>query len=58
MTDFDLDLERAPRPRNGQRPRGHAARLAEHLAYCDDPQDRDLWVQVRREVAAIYERLG
>ncbi len=61
MTDFDLDLEqaraeRAAGPDHGVMP--HAARLAERLAYSDDPQDRDLWRRVRREMEGIFERLG
>ena len=65
MTDFDLDLERTQSRREGGQdheamPRAarRAARRAERLAYSDDPQDRDLWRQVHREMVEIFKRLG
>lgn len=61
MTDFEGDRTQArkdPPPVKNHEVMPRAARLAERLAYSDDPQDRDLWRQVRREVDIIFERLG
>ena len=57
MTHFDRDLERARSRRAAGQDHGIMPR-AERLAYSDDPQDRDLWRQVHREMAEIFKRLG
>lgn len=65
MTDFEVDpeqeVQRPPRRPAADRDQDvmpRAARRAERLAYCDEPEDDERWQQVRREMAKIILRLG